>query len=62
MGINNAKSPSIAKRLRTMKKILYFIVLQIPVPKGKTVTGNFYKNVFKKNLKKNNESYLSKTV
>ena len=48
----NARRPNIAKRTRTVKKIMYVIffnskgpVLQIPVPKGKTVTENFYRNV-----------------
>ena len=64
----NAKRPSIAKRLRTVKKVLYVIffdnkgpVMQIPVPKGKTVTGNFYKNVVIKKLKKYYESRRPKT-
>lgn len=54
----NAKRPSIAKRQRTVKKVLYVIffdnkgpVMQIPVPKGRTVTAKFYKNVVLKNLK-----------
>ena len=43
---------SIAKRQRMVKKELYVIffdnkgpVMQLPVPKGRTVTGAFYKNV-----------------
>ena len=54
----NAVSPSIAKRQRTFKKVLYIVffdnkgpVLQLPVPKGRTVTGAFYKNVVLKRLK-----------
>ena len=50
--------PSIAKRQRTGKKVLHIIffdnkgpVIQIPVPKGRTVTGAFYKNVVLKRLK-----------
>ena len=50
----NARHPIIAKRTRTVKKILYFIafdnkgpVMRIPVPKGRTVTAKFYKNAKK---------------
>lgn len=51
-----------------MKKVLFVIlcnkegpVMQIPVPKGKPVTGNFYKNVVIKNLKKWYETCRLKT-
>ena len=55
----NALCPIIAKRTWTVKKVLYVIffdnkgpVIQIPVPKGKTVTAKFYKNVVLRRLKK----------
>lgn len=55
----NARRPSIAKRTRTVKKVLYAmffsssgLAIQIAVPKGRTVTGRFYKNVVLKQLKK----------
>jgi hypothetical protein len=35
-------------------------VIQIPVPKGKTVTGNFYKNIVINKLKKYFESHCPK--
>lgn len=51
-----------------MKKVLFVIlcnkegpVMQIPVPKGKPVTGNFYKNVVIKILKKWYETCRLKT-
>jgi hypothetical protein len=51
----NGRRPVIAKRERTVKKILYVIFfnckglfLQIPMPYGKTVTAKFYKNVSRK--------------
>ena len=57
-GHKNAKRPSIAKRQRTGKKVLYVIVfenkgpvMQISVPKGRTVTATFYKNVVLKKIK-----------
>lgn len=49
------KRPSFAKRLRTVKKVLYIffdnkgICMQITGPKGKTVTGNFFTNAVIKN-------------
>ena len=53
------RRPIIAKRTRTVKKVLYVIffdnkgpVMQIPVPKGRTVTAKFYKNVVLRKLKK----------
>ena len=54
----NARRPSIAKRIQTLKKVLYAIfftnkgpAIQIPVPKGRTVTGKFYKNAVLRKLK-----------
>ena len=54
----NAFCPSIAKRQRTVKKVLYVIffhnkgpVMQLPVSKDRTVTGAFYKNIVLKKLK-----------
>ena len=48
----NTVFPSISKRQYMVKKVLYVIffdnkrpAMQLPVPKGKTVTGAFYKNV-----------------
>ena len=48
----NAAHPSFAKRQCTIKKVLYEIffankgpVMQLPVLKGRTVTGALYKNV-----------------
>ena len=48
----NAVRPSIAKRQGTVKNVLHVIfsdnkgpVMQSPVPKGKTASGAFYKNV-----------------
>ena len=43
----------IANRKRTVKKVFFFFdnkgpIMQLPVPKGRTVTGAFYKNVLKK--------------
>jgi len=47
----HARRPVIAKRTITVKKVLYCIfftnngpAIQIPVPKGKSVTAYFYKN------------------
>ena len=47
-----------AKRIRTVKKVLYAIfftykgpAIQIPMPKGRTVIGEFYKNVVLRKLK-----------
>ena len=57
--IKNTRRPSIAKRIRTVRKVLYVIffvnkglVMQIPVPKGKTVTGKYYREVVLRKLKK----------
>ena len=48
----NTVRPSIGKRQRTVKKVLYVIfldnkgqVIQLPVAKDRTVTGAFYKSV-----------------
>ena len=64
----NARRPSIAKRIRTVKKVLYAIfftnkgpAIQIPVPKGRTVTGKFYKNVVLRKLKNYYKSRRPKT-
>ena len=53
-----AKRPSIAKRTMTAKKVLYAIffrncgpIMQIAVPKGRGVSGSFYKNVVLKKLR-----------
>ena len=51
----NAVRPSIAKR-RSRKYCMYFFdnkgpVKQLPVPKGRTVTGAFFKDVVLKKLK-----------
>jgi len=55
----NARRSSIAKRIRTVRKVFYVIffdnkgpVMQIPVPKGKTVTGKYYRDVVLQKLKK----------
>ena len=64
----NARRPIIAKQTRTVKKVLYVIffnnkdpVMQIPVPKGRTVTAKFYKNVVLRKLKKYYKTRLPKT-
>ena len=58
---------SIAKRQRTVKKVLYVIlfdnknpVMQLLFPKGRTVTGAFYKSVahFKRRRPKTGLKYL----
>ena len=48
----NARRPIIAKQTRTVKKVLYVTffenrgpVMQIPVPKGRTVTAKFCKTL-----------------
>lgn len=53
------KRPIITKRLGTVNNVLYVTffdntccVMQIPVPKDKTVTDYFYKNIVFKKLKK----------
>lgn len=55
----HARRPSIAKRTMSAKKIMYAIffnnqgpVVQIPVPRGRTVTGAFYKQKILKSVKK----------
>ena len=56
----NDVRPSIAERLLTVKKVSYVCffffynkgpIMQLPIPKGKTVTGALYKNVVLKKLK-----------
>ena len=56
----NAVRPSIVKRQCRVKQVFYAIffdnkgpIMQLPVPKGRTVTGTFYKNVVLKKLKSN---------
>ena len=58
MGHKKCQRPSIAKQIRTVKKVVYAIfftykgpAIQILVPKGRTVTGKFYKNVVLRKLK-----------
>jgi hypothetical protein len=48
----NAKGPNIAKRIQTVREVLYVTffdkevpVVQTPVPKGRTGTGNYYRDV-----------------
>ena len=55
----HAKRPVIAKRTATVKKVLYCIffsihgpAIQVSVPKGRSVTAKFYKNVVFKKLNK----------
>ena len=55
----NARRPSIAKRIRSVRKVLYVIlfdnkgpIIQITVPKGKTVTAKYYRDVVLRKLKK----------
>ena len=52
----NARHPIIAKRTRTVKKVLYVIFFDnkdpVMVPKSRTVTAKFYKNVVLRKLKK----------
>lgn len=55
----NAKRPCVAKRLQSAKKVMYAIfftpsgpVVQVAVPKGRSVTGLFYKNHILKKLKR----------
>ena len=64
LATKNAVRPNIAKRQRTVKKVLYVIffdnkglVMQLPFPKGRTVTEAFYKNVVLKKV----ESILQET-
>ena len=57
----NARHPSIAKRIRTVRRFCIFFthkgpVFQIPVQKGRTVTGKVYKNVVLRKLKNYYES------
>ena len=64
----NARRPSIAKQILTVKKVLYAIVftnkhpaIQIPVPTGRTVTDKLYKNVVLRKLKNYYKSPCLKT-
>ena len=57
-GYLNVVRQSIAERQRMVKKVLHVVfldnkgpVMQLPVPRGRTVTGAFYKNVVLKKLK-----------
>lgn len=57
--LKGAKRPRIAKRTVTAKKVLYAIffrntgpIVQIAVPRGRGVSGAFYKNVVLKTLRK----------
>ena len=54
--VKHLKRPCIARRVQSAKKVLYAIffdikghVLQIAVPKGRGITGKFYKNCVLKN-------------
>ena len=60
----NAIRPSIAQIQRTVKKVFFDNkgpVMQLPVPKGRTVTGAFYKNVVLKKLKAHFKRHHPKT-
>ena len=55
----HSKRPNIAKRSLSTKKVLYAIffygegvVIKVPVKKGKSITGKYYKDVVLKKLKK----------
>lgn len=55
----HGRRPVVAKRTMSTKKVLYCIffscdglAVQIPVPKGKSVTGRYYRDVVLKKLKK----------
>ena len=55
----HSKSPIIAKRSLSTKKVLYAIffsgegvAIKVPVKKGKSITGKYYKDVVLKKLKK----------
>ena len=63
----NARCPIIAKLRRKVKKVLYVIffnnkgpVMQIPVPKGRTVIVKFYKNVALRKLNKYYKTHCPK--
>lgn len=54
----NARRPCVAKRLQSSRKVMYAVfftpngpMTQDAVPKGRSVTGLFYKTVFSKRLK-----------
>ena len=64
----NAGRQIIAKRTRTVRKVLYVIffhskgpVMKILVPKGRTVTAKFYKNVVLRKFKKYYKTRRPKT-
>ena len=54
----NSKRPVIAKCMLSAKKVLYTIfygegiAIQVPVKRGKRITGKYYKDVVLKKLKK----------
>ena len=55
----HSKHPIIAKRSLSKKKVLYAIffsgegvAIKVPVKKGKSITGKYYKDVVLKKLKK----------
>ncbi len=55
----NSRRPTVAKRTQSVKKVLYAIFftdtglgVQIPVPKGRSVTGRFYRDVVLKRVEK----------
>ena len=57
--IKHSKRPIIAKRSLSTKKVLYAIffsgegvAIKVPVKKGKSITGKYYKDVVLKKLKK----------
>ena len=57
----HSKRPIIAKRSLSTKKVLYAIffsgegvAIKVPVKKGKSITGKYYKDVVLKKLKKSN--------
>ena len=64
----HARRPSIAKRIRTVKKVLYAIIIsnkgpaiQTTLPKGRTVTCKFYNTVVLRKLKNYYNSRCPKT-
>ena len=66
--VKNERHPIIGKQTQTVMKVLYVIffdnngpVRQIPVPKGRTATAKFYKNVVLRKLKKYYKTRRPKT-
>ena len=60
MGTKNSERSVIAKHTLSAKNVLYSvfffgesIAIQVPVKKGKSITGKYYKDVVLKKLKKN---------